>query len=858
MSRFSVSGLAAAALLGAAEVEAGSVLQFGLSSEGATSPFNAGVSVLSSPLDSLGVSLYANGYSQFAPHNGNSNISQAIGGLNPFGIAPGGTLTSPYSDSTTSPGWMVGNSTGQPLTVYHGPRASPSDQERMEMIFGSGAVKTLGIRGEAEQLVSDDHLTTTSPNYPHNILDMRLSVPPVKLCLPSITSDDGCTADLTSPLASESDCKTRPGCVFTEVPQVVPGHANPVEVKCAASVECSDSNVNQAKCKAAMLAGIKEKYNAWAGSAMVVDGSSALSGCETPLDESTCADSTNGTAKDACELLTEFECKSTNKFVDTRYVTANTTSPFTSGSNSDTDIGEYVPTCYVKTAPSIASVAATWSADPRKSLKEAQTPLYANPQWPDVLGRSGLSVKTSALKGDTTSPGIERGDEYSTIVTGASGKAAQFAFDGYIPDMTYIRPEYDAARGGYHGFHDDNAELHWNLQKDIDDGYVTWLWNSHKGKYEAQKGSLVMHVTNADQTVSRRTIQPDPDAASRSQRQVSLDTMLQFADAIGITAVDNEQALYEWKLDALQTLLDRINTSHKATAFTYAATGHQLLNLLERFQAHSGATDDMLYYMVTVMNKIVGDLTTATSIMGSFAFEGSDDNAAEKSIWVGGQEITSPTDRQLNKSAIMPGDGGPTFPLLATPRPPKAYNPYWNADDNVYQNRVHHSRFVTNPSNDATVRSRLSSTALGVYDTAVSATSPITNAVGVSSPSYQVAAGNLDLRPNSSGKNPSKIKAILETAAFDPSYFRADGMNSRAAEYGNENQLHLNDISLGQAVSFDAGSAQDNNDGTFSLNGRNYVAQNEGIYRPQNTLLGLGPNHESSSPTEGAGFGTGN
>merc|ERR1719409_711568 len=159
-------------------------------------------------------------------------------------------------------------------------------------------------------------------------------------------------------------------------------------------------------------------------------------------------------------------------------------------------------------------------------MTENRTPLYANPNWPKILGDAGLSVKSSALEGISTSPTENgRGQPYWSKERGASGNAESFKFDGYVPDMTYVRPEYDTATGGYKGRQENLTTMVFGEPTDVSKGYVTWYWNNEKKRYEIAKASLVM----TDSSGNKRVIQPDADAASRSQRQVSLDTMLQFA-----------------------------------------------------------------------------------------------------------------------------------------------------------------------------------------------------------------------------------------------------------------------------------------------------------------------------------------
>jgi len=631
---------------------------------------------------------------------------------------------------------------------------------------------------------------------PHNILRQNYPYAPIKKCelasLEKTTAKTACEGNPTTPTLPKSDetsCMTTQGCVFSEDGQEI-GGADYTPL-CKASTVCDSTAWTKKACRRAITKNIKDAMDDVSGfNAMKSDESACAQ--DTSGNLAACEKSNGGnldtTVELFCNSLTEWECRHSGLVDDPRYDNG-TSSPI-----SDIDQGEKSATCYVTGAPSQLGTQdpATVHAD----MTERNTPLYANPNWPKVLGDANLSYKSSALVGTTTSPTNNRGHPYQSKTGGASGRADDFKFDGYVPDMTYVRPEYDIA-GGYGG-RSAGATLEFGNYQDVSQGYVTWYWNNQKQKYEIAKASLVMTDTEGH----RRVIQPDADAASRSQRQVSLDTMLQFADAIGITAVDNEQALYEWKLDALQTLLDRINTSHKATAFTYAATGHQLLNLLERFQAHSGATDDMLYYMVTVMSTVSGNVNAALSVMKNFAF-GSND----------------PTFKWDTKDLQdVPGLGADKE-IEYLPRVPKAYNGAAKVD------RAYNPRFIVNPSTGIDTLARLpgtktnAATAKYRYNQAMkdhkTATSGRTSSpLGVMyNASGQVEAGTGLIAPgvpdlsDASSETPSKIKAYVNSLSFSPKAFRPDGMNSSVPDVGDANAVILSDPSLGHDVVVEATGA---------------------------------------------------
>jgi hypothetical protein len=598
----------------------------------------------------------------------------------------------------------------------------------------------------------------------HNILQQGYPLAPLKACrLLATTGQAQSTSPSCHVQVDEEGCSenaTPKSCIFTEVEQ------DDIPVECAPTAACEESS-NYGACNTEIELAIKTKYEVdYTAQGTITQSTSG------PLGATWCAE------------LTEWECRNSGELDDARYAS------FEPANLTGTEIEETTRTCWLKSAPSInmSTSPSVGNHLAESGMTEKNTALYANPQWPHKLGVEGLSVKTSMLKGETMADNQTRGDRYQTDPAGPSGNAENYKFDGYIPDMTYVRPEYDVT-GGYEGVNNTNSKLEFG-QADVGSGHVTWFWNNKNGRYEVSRASLVM--TDND-TNFKRVIQPDPDASSRSQRQVSLDTMLQFADAIGITAVDNEQALYEWKLDALQTLLDRINTSHKATAFTYAATGHQLLNLLERFQAHSGATDDLLYYMVTIMTSVQQNMADAVDVVKNFAF-GADDGS--------GKPASSP---------LVVGNTD-ALKLEYLPRPPKAFNAKGSGGTRIY-----HPRFVTNPSHPATALERLgvsgATSPNGMYKAALlnqadqsNTTSPIFNrSTGALESWARIAPGVPNLE-TVGGKTPSKITEYIKGLSFDPQTFRPDGMGSQAPEPGNTDALFLSDATLGHDIEFTTGT----------------------------------------------------
>lgn len=788
MSRFSVSLLAAAALL----------------SRPAAAQSISGLGTTTSTVGSLST-LADQGYASLALSDSNTADS-------------GPTVDgAPGVFKATSPGWgrtdtigsaHHGNSIGQPNFIHYGDQQA-TEAERMDMIFnvsngGVVPMSTLSVLSEEERgrqnsgLGSDSYFGVSSP---HNVLQQTYPIAPVKKCKAASTdtTQNNAACEL---FYTESDCETG-GCVFTEQ------SANGVTVTCSASATCS-TGTNDAECLYGALKGIDDKKPTGYVS---IDTSCVADETNCNTLPAICSGGTTcGDFAAFCGALSEWECKSTGTAKDPRY-THKDGAP---ANLSETEFFEQVRTCYVQQAPSLTG---TQAPGAHPSMSEHRTPLYANPQWPKVLGDANTSVKTSALKGSTMADTMNRGDPYETKNAGASGNAEKFKFDGYVPDMTYVRPEYDVQKGGYDGMW-NGGTLRINNPNDINDGYVTWWWDDNAQEYKIANSSLVMVKKDAAGLEHRRVIQPDPDAVSRSQRQVSLDTMLQFADAIGITAVDNEQALYEWKLDALQTLLDRINTSHKATAFTYAATGHQLLNLLERFQAHSGATDDLLYYIVTVFSNVSDTLKAAVHLVSNVGV-GANASSASPDLYIGSANASVPgTTLEQVAAAQIPGSYEEGGALLNLPRPPKAFNP---EGDGSGTTRVYNPRFITAPSNRDTLLSRLQGDASNGHQkkykdaeaahiAAIAAQNAgqgqadIVDTDGRLKTGSFLAPGVPNLSSTSNTTAPSKTQAYIESLAYSPDAFRADGMNSSAPEPGATNALLLNDLSLAGAATVTFGN----------------------------------------------------
>lgn len=788
MGRFRVSGFAAAVLLSGG-AEAATTHNLGWSDTSgmvATEPNDA-----TDPTSNQ----FQVGTAGLAPNTDNEQSTDLISTYDPtVATSPGGHSATAAVDNS-----VEANNAAQANFVYNPETstATASDEDRMKVIFGRD-FSTKSILSEEDQMhLSVDGIgehgylaLTTTGNEPHNILTDRLAVMPVKRCMQAAldttaASGDCNKSDPKDDKSTEDTCNATSGCVFSEIDQELSA-GTITSVSCDVTDACQQGE--NAFCKHHALLNIKD---AASGSpAPTITLSAGDEACRIAVSTTSalnvvtdCTTDAN-TMKTFCQSLTEWECRNAGTAPDPRYKPKGASKEDLD--ISDLDQGEKVRTCYVATAPSIAQSSAY-----AQRATSRETALFSNPQWPQILGDLGLSVKTSALDGDTITA-TKRGDPYTTDATGPSGNAATFAFNGLVPDMSYIRPEYDPKNGGYEGIWNSDTHLRFNDDTDIQSGLVTWFWNEEQKEYRPTQASLVM-VTDGGET---RVIQPDADAFTRSQRQVSLDTMLQFADAIGITAVDNEQTLYEWKLDALQTLLDRINTSHKATAFTYAATGHQLLNLLERFQAHSGATDDLLYYLVTVFSVIQDDFTNAIGVMRAAAFGDEGDDARD--VYMGtstgapaASAVSNPTKRQKKKALYVPGANQSTAGARNVPRPPKAIRT---------NGAVYNARYATKASHPDTHKERLETADKNHYTTLENNHSNNTGTIFAGSGQLKSTAkihpSVADLRPL--GKD--KMTAYLDTYSFGSDPVRRDSLNSRAPEQGNLNQPLIHNISTGSAA----------------------------------------------------------